>query len=557
MGISSTTGLISGLETESIITAMMNLEKAPITKLQQKQAVFQTKISSYGMLKSSLSSLQSSVSAFKSPDAFAAGYSSSSSNKDIVGVSISNATTVSEGNYRIKVSQLATSAQMTSYSYTENDSAVGTGALQFKIGDGEKKSISINTENQSLEDIAQAINDGDTGISASVLRVADNDYRLTLTANDTGKDISYSYQETGFTFATSVQANASNGETMKSQEFNNDSTALGITGTLSINGTDISLTGTESLNDIQASVDALSGISATVNLDNRTGKYSLSVTNETAKGEVKLSYKDTNDAAGFSHLMDPASTVASKKALVNINNIDVQRDSNSITDLIQGVTLNLVSEDTEKIVNVSVTANHNSAKTKLDSFVESFNNVMKSLNSLQSYDKSSGNAGNLLGDSTANLLRSGMRRMIFSSVSGISSDVNSLSSMGIEVEATGLLSFDSSKFTSAMKNNPEDVTKFFTANDTGAKGIAVQFDSFLTGYLDSKKGILAAKIDGYTASSSQLDKNIEAINTRLTKREDTLRKQFNSLEQLLSTMSSTSSYLATQLSALSNMTGRS
>lgn len=555
MGIASSTGLISGLETDSIITAMMNLEKAPITKLQQKQSSYQAKISSYGMLKSSLSSLQSAVSALKSSDTFAAGYTSTSSNKDILGVSVSNTSTVSSGTYKIKVNQLATASQMTSYSFTKSDSTVGTGTLHFKVGDGEKQSVAIDTESQSLEDIAQTINDAGTGVSASVIKVADSDYRLTLTAKDTGKDISYTYQESGFTFDTTVQAGSSNGETMKSQGYGDAGTALGITGTLSINGTNISLTGTESLNDIQTSVDALANISAAVNFDNTTGKYSLSVTNETNEGEVQLSFKDTDDASGLSHLVDTSKTVASKKALVNINNLDVQRDSNTITDLISGVSLNLVSEDTTKTVNVSVTSNHSTAKTKMDGFVESFNNVIKSLNSLQSYDKESGNAGNLLGDSTANLLRSGLRRMIFSSVSGVASEVNSLSRLGIEVEKTGLLSFDSSKFTSAMEDNPDDVTNFFTADASNVKGIAVQFDSYLSGYLDSKKGILSAKIDGYTDSSSKIDKNIEAINTRLAKREDTLRKQFNSLEQLLSTFSTTSSYLTNQLSALSNLKG--
>ena len=556
MGISSSVGLVSGLETDSIITSLINIEKAPITKLQQKQAVYQSKISSFGMLKSSLSTLQTAVSALKNPDNFSAGYTSTSSNKDFLGVSVSDATSVSAGTYKIKINQLATSAQMTGYTYSENSSTVGTGTLHFRVGDGNKQSVSINTENQSLEEIAQAINDAEADVTASVLKVAENDYRLTLTANDTGNDISYSFQETGFTFDTSAQAGKTNGETMKSQAFNSDSTALGLTGTLSVNGTDIALTGTENLNDIKTAVDAIAGISAAVNFDTETGKYSLSVTNDTAKGEINLSFRDSTDSTGLSHLMDSSATVNSKKALVNINNIDIERTGNTITDLIQGLTLNLVDEDPSKTITVGVTANHNTAKSKMDGFVEAFNNVIKSLDSLQTYDKESGNAGNLLGDSTANILRSGLRRMIFSNVSGVSSDVNSLARLGVEVEETGLLSLDSSDFNAAMKDKSDEVMDFFTKNVSGVKGFAVQFDSFLTGYLDNDQGILSAKIDGYTASSSGINKDIEAINTRLAKREQNLRKQYASLEQLLSTFSNTSSYLTSQLSVLSNMTSK-
>lgn len=556
MGIASSVGLVSGLQTDSIVTSLMNIEKAPITKLQQKQAGYQAKISSYGMLKSSLSSLQTAVSALKNPDSFAAGFTSASSNKDILNVSVSDSKIVSAGSYKIKVNQLATSAQMTSNTYASTSSAVGGGVLHFKTGDGNKMAVTIDPAQSSLADIAKAINGSKADVTASVVRVAENDYRLSLTAKSTGKDIGYSFQESGLTFSTSVQAGTTTGETMKSQAFDSADSALGLTGTLSINGTDIALTGTETLNDIKASVDALGDVSATVNLDATTGKYNLAVTRDTAGQGLDLSFKDGDGATGLASLIDPSATVSAKKALVNINNIDVERDSNTITDLIDGLTLTLASEDTEKTVNVTVSSNHNSAKTKMEGFVEAFNNVVKSLNSLQSYDKESGNAGNLLGDSTANLLRSGLRRMIFSSVNGVASEVNSMSRMGVTVEESGLLSFDSGKFTTAMGSNPEDVEKFFTSNESGAKGFAVQFDKYLGGYLETKKGILAAKIDGYTSSSTRIDKDIEAINTRLTKREETLRKQYASLEQLLSTFSSTSTYLTNQLSVLSNMTSK-
>ncbi len=556
MGISSSVGLVSGLQTDSIVTSLMSLEKAPIAKLQQKQSVYQAKISSYGMLKSSLSSLQTAISGLKSPDSFATGFTASSSNKDILSVSVSDSKIVSAGSYKIKVNQLATSAQMTSNTYASSSSAVGGGVLHFKTGDGSKMAVTIDPAQSSLADIAKAINGSTADVTASVVRVAENDYRLSLTAKSTGKDIGYSFQESGLTFSTSVQAGTTTGETMKSQVFDSADTALGLTGTLSINGTDIALTGTETLNDIQASVDTLGDVSATVDFDSTTGKYSLAVTRDTAGQGLDLSFKDGDDATGLGGLIDPSATVAAKKALVNINNIDVERDSNTITDLVEGLTLNLAAEDTEKTVTVSVTADHNTAKTKMDGFVEAFNNVIKSLNSLQAYDKESGAAGNLLGDSTASTLRSGLRRMIFSSVSGVANEVNSLSRLGIEVEETGLLSLDSSKFTSAMTNNAEEVQKFFTSDETGSKGFAVQFDKFLGGYLATKDGILSAKIDGYTSSSARIDKDIEAINTRLAKREETLRKQYASLEQLLSTFSSTSSYLANQLSVLSNMTSK-
>jgi flagellar hook-associated protein 2 len=556
MGIASSVGLISGLETESIITAIMNVERAPITKLQQKQAVFQAKISSYGTVKSALSGMSSSLTALTKTDTFAAGFSSTSSNKDMLGVSVSNADTVSAGTYKIKVNQLATSAQMTSHSFTENDSTVGAGTLHFQVGDGEKQSVAIDGTANSLSDIASAINDAGLDVTASVIRVADNDYRLALTAKDTGKDISYTFQEEGFTFETTTQAGSTTGETIQSQGFSSDSNALGLTGTLSINGTDIALTGTETLNDIQASIDALADVSARVTFDAEAGTYSLEIENDTAEGRVDLTFADADAGTGLSNLMNPAATVAANKALISINNIDVERDSNTIDDLIEGLTLTLKDEDPTETMTVSVSANYNNAKGQIDSFVEAFNSVIDTLDGLQSYNKESGAAGNLLGDSTTNILRSGMRRMIFASFSDVSGDLNSLSRLGIEVEETGKLSFDSSVFTSAMEDSADDVTTFFTKNDSSSKGFAVQFEAFLKGYLDGTDGILSAKIDGYTRSASRIDDNITSIENRLSTREDTLRSQYAALEQLLSTYTSTASYLTSQLSVISNMTSK-
>lgn len=550
MGISSSVGLMSGLDSEAIIQATMNAERTPILRLQSDQAAFQAKISSYGSLKGVLSILKSAISVLADSDTFAAGYSASTSNKDLLTVDASDSASV--GSYQIKVNQLATSAQMTSNAYTENDSDVGTGTLHFQVGDGSKQSVSIATEDQSLSGIATAINEANLDVTASVIKVADNDYRMTLTAKDTGKDIDFTFQEEGLTFTTSTQASTTTGETMVSEQFDSDNTALGISGTLSVNGTDIVLTGTETLNDIQTSVDAIADITATVNYDATSGKYTLEVENDVADSNVTLDFSDTDATGGFSELIDDAATVAAKKALVNINNIDVERESNTINDLITGVTVTLTDEDAAETVTVNVSENYNNAVNKVEAFVKAYNSAISSIDNLQSYNSDTGQAGTLLGDSTTNILKSGLRRMLFTSVDGVDSSVNSLSNLGVEVLESGQLEFTSSTFTSSMNNNASEITNFFTQETTGAEGLAVKFENYLSGYLGSN-GILAAKEDGYNSSIERIDNNIEAIERRLSKREDNLRQQYIHLEELMSGFVSTSTFLTNQLSTLSNL----
>lgn len=553
MGISSSIGLMSGLDIEGIVQATINAERTPIFRLQSDQAAFQAKISSYGSLKGVLSSLSSAISGLADPDTFAAGYSASTSNGEMLTVESSD--NASGGTFQLKVNQLATSSQMISNTYLENDSDVGAGTLHFQVGDGEKQSVDISSDDQTLSGIATAINEANLDVTASVIKVADNDYRMTLTAKETGKDIDFTFQEEGLTFSTTEQASDSTGETMESQQFDSDTTALGITGTLSVNGTDIAMTGAETLNDIQASVDAIADISATVNFDAASGKYTLEIENGVAEGNVALNFSDSNATGGFSELIDDVATletITAKKALVSINNIDVERESNSIDDLITGVTINLVDENPAETVTVSVTGNYDNAKTKIDSFVESYNSAISTIDNLQNFNSETGKAATLLGDSTTNLLKSGLRRMLFTSVNGIDSSVNSLSNLGIEVQESGQLKFDSGTFKTAMESNTSEITNFFTQETTGSNGLAVQFETFLDGYLKSN-GILATKEDGYNKSISKMDDNIEAINRRLAKREENLRQQYYRLEELMASFTSTSSFLSNQLSTMSNM----
>ena len=554
MGISSGVGLMSGLDIEGIITATMNVERSPILRLQSNQAAFQAKISSYGNLKGVLSGLKSAITALADSDNFAAGYSASSSDEDILTVEASD--TASGGIYNLKINNLATSSQMVSNTYLESDSDVGAGTLHFKIGDGEKQSVDISSEDQTLSGIATAINEANLDVTASVLKVAENDYRMTLTAKDTGKDIDFTFQEEGFTFSTTTQATSSNGEKIESQEFDSDITALGLTGTVSVNGTDIVMTGTETLNDIQTSVDAIAGISATVNFDADSGKYTLDIENDTAEGNVTLNFSDSDATGGFSELIDDvatALTITAEKALININNIDIERESNSIDDLITGVTIDLVDEDPDETVTISVTGNYNTAQNKVTDFVNAYNEVISAIDAMQSYNTETGQAGNLLGDSTTNLLKSGLRRMLSSSVDGLDASVNSLSNLGIEMQDSGQLKFTSETFSSAMDSNTSDITSFFSQETTGAEGFAVKFETLLAGYLDSD-GILAAKEDGYNSSISRMDDNIESIERRLVTRENNLRQQYINLEELMAGFMSTSSYMSNQLSVLSNMT---
>ena len=137
---------------------------------------------------------------------------------------------------------------------------------------------------------------------------------------------------------------------------------------------------------------------------------------------------------------------------------------------------------------------------------------------------------------------------------GVASEVNSLSRLGIEVDRTGKLSLDTSVLSTALEEHREDVVTLFTKDEDGNEGIALRFDNLLDSYLKGSTGLIATKEEGLQSSIDRIGDQIERINLRLSKREDNLRRQFETLEVLLAGFQATSTALTQQLDNLSNLT---
>jgi len=173
-------GLVSGLDTNSMIEQLLELERQPIISLQQKEAAYQVELSAYGSLKGVLGSLKSAVEDFDSVSNFTC-FSAVSGNTDLFSVSADeNATS---GAYGITVQNLAKVHKLTSAAFTETE-AVGGGIIHLKLGDAAAVDISVSVTD-TIADVAQAINDADAGVNAAVIFDGAS-YFLTLSGEETG-----------------------------------------------------------------------------------------------------------------------------------------------------------------------------------------------------------------------------------------------------------------------------------------------------------------------------------------------------------------------------------
>jgi flagellar hook-associated protein 2 len=193
-------GLVSGLDTNSMIEQLLEVERQPIVKLQQKEAAYQVELSAYGSLKGVLGSLRSAVEDLDSVSNLT-GFSAVSADTELFSASADeNAIT---GSYDITVQQLAKVHKLASGAFSQSE-YVGEGTLYLKVGSGSITDIDISVTD-TIEDVAQAINDSEAGIRAGVI-FDGTDYFLTLAADETGAEnvINLTVTDTGDTNDTDM-----------------------------------------------------------------------------------------------------------------------------------------------------------------------------------------------------------------------------------------------------------------------------------------------------------------------------------------------------------------
>jgi len=198
---------------------------------------------------------------------------------------------------------------------------------------------------------------------------------------------------------------------------------------------------------------------------------------------------DNTDTTGLSRFAFNTSVTNIDNALdaadagVKINGIAVTSASNTLTTAIEGVTLKLADVSASGVT-VGVTVSDNTASTKLaiNSFVKGFNDLTKILNSLTDVDVASKKVGVLTGDGSVRGIENQIRRLVTSSVSGLSGSIQSILDLGITTTSDGTLSIDDTKLQSAIDNNSNEISHLFS-------NIGVPTDSLVT-YIGSTSSTL-------------------------------------------------------------------
>ncbi len=471
-------GLVSGFNTTQIINQLVSVESQPLTHLDAKKSDLTSKLTAYQQIAASLQAAASAASALTDPTQFMPRTVSVSTPADAA----ASATDLAQlGTHSLVVKNLAQAQEISSATQASATTALGlSGSLRIN-----GKTVNV-AATDTLTDLVNKINSAGTGVTAGILTVSSSDYRLTLTAGQSGAGNSIDLadangsgilRQLGLTDGTATVKHAVTGGVQSdglSASGTPVATALGLsagpTGTIQINGTGVSVDlGQDSLQTIAQKINSqVSGVTASVVSQQTNGQttYSLQIVGASATPTVQDS-GNVLETLGVVHQGVANPMQAAKDATVVLDGVTINRPTNSFDGVITGLNLELTQADPTNTLTLTVAPDVNTVVNNVQAFVQAYNNVSAAIDKDESYDSTSGTGGVLFGDQAMLQLAESMRRAVTGLVNTAGGG-QAVSSAGLTTDANDNLVLDTSKLTSALNRDPDAVAKLFGL--TGAAG---------------------------------------------------------------------------------------
>jgi len=318
-------------------------------------------------------------------------------------------------------------------------------------------------------------------------------------------------------------------------------------------GTDAkSVTIAEGENSLEGIMKAINnsniGVNASIlNDGSATDPYRLTLTSDTAATSFTL---DTG-VAGLGNAADFTTSQAAAPASIKVDGISITSTSNTFSEAIPGVTLDLLHAELGTTTTLTISSDNDAVAKNIKNFVYGYNSVISFITGQSTMGDTE--SGVLSGDSGLNTIKRHLQDMLTSRIDN-GGAFTSLSQLGLETQKDGTIKLNSEVLDSAIEDDLTSVTNLLAGkegDDNG--GIAKRFETYLSSLTNSTTGMLAGRSESINMNSKRIDTRIEQMETRLVKREVTLRAQFTAMEQMVSLMNSTSDYLTSQMSALENL----
>ncbi|MDL2356506.1 MAG: flagellar filament capping protein FliD, partial [Pseudomonadota bacterium] len=297
---------------------------------------------------------------------------------------------------------------------------------------------------------------------------------------------------------------------------------------------------------------AKAGVSATIVNDGSANHLVITATDTGLANSIKVTagaglaefaYDPTSPPAGPPPVM--VQNQAGQDAKLKIDNIDIVKSSNTITDAITGLTLNLLKNNVGSPTTVTVAADKAAAKTAVTAFVDAYNKLSGTIKTMTAYNATTKTGAVLNGEGGATAVVTALRRALNTAVPG--GGLTALSDIGITFQRDGTLAADATKLQTSLDTNFSGVTALFAGTD----GYATRLTAATTDMLGAQ-GLITSRTDGLNTAIKKNAVSQDDMNTRLNQTEKRYRAQFSALDSVISKMQTTSTFLTQQLTALEN-----
>jgi len=542
-------GLLTGIDTSQLIAQLMAAERRTLNVYEERKSTWNEKKDALVTLESKLANLRSSVSALSDANELRA-FSSTSSDTDKVTAEASYNTF--EGNHTVVVNQLASAERWIhtpGVEYAED--YIGTGTFIYSYDHHE--TTLTTTATTTLEDLVGLINNdaNNPGVTAGLL-FYNNAYHLVLNGNDAGTDyaISVNASSTETWQADSALTVGSDNATLSTKitELDQFTGTLGTGDKITITGknhsgvditpVELTVTSNTKITHLISEInDAFDGIARAtfvngniVLTDDLYGASGLEIGLSFTQGagssaELTLPAmaveteggSTTANLAGFAEA-DFTETQSAQDSQIRVDGYPsgawISRSSNTIDDVISGVTLHLHDTTDEDGEEITLTRDIQSVKNKLTSMVDAYNLAAVYIQEKTGFNNTLKTSGILMGDYVVSTIRSQIRTPLIGQTSGFIEDIDNFlmpGQIGLEIDRDGVLNLDTNVFDEAIAEDYMGVLALIGADKSGSSNSnTIQFYNASGSYTTAGNYDVEVVVSGGAITSAKMKLSTES-----------------------------------------------
>jgi len=540
------TGLGQGIDVNSFVQLALAPDTANITSLQAQQAAVNNESSALSAITANLTALQSAASALSDPLGILSSEITSSTDPTAVTATASSSSV--PGAHTIAITSLATTSSLYSDDVGTSATPLATGdTISISAGGTQIASVTVDSTNNTLGQIAAAINSQATSYTSDTVPTGSTP----LATGDT-----ISILAGGAPVATIAVNSTNNTLTGIADAINNQTSlvhasvvndangahlsilnAAGSPGNLSITG-NLHLPNTTAINFNQV-------VQARASVINDANGARLAVVSGASGAPGNLTFtgslhRTDNSAVSFTQ------AVPGLNAVLSVDGVPISSTTNTVNNVINGVALNLAGPTTNGPVTLTVAPDTSSITTAINQFVSSYNTAITAINAQFQVGPGGTVGGSLEADNSLRDAQQTLLNAITYSTAGSGGAVN-LTNLGINVNNDGTLSVDSGALATALSSNFSGVQSFM---QTPSTGFAANLNTVLSNVTDSATGTLGLDAQGLSQSSLDLTNHISDLQASIAVQAQNLTAVYAQVNTTLQELPLLQEQLSQQLASI-------